>query len=182
MFPWLWDRLQRRLVESKEDTNAAAVDTALKAGPKARVGGAAAKPTSPEPPPAKSDPPTNATPGAPTKGKGKGKDKGKGKAKSEAKSKSTSEMSTAEKAKTPCIFQYSKSGCRAGKDCVFKHTDNPPPAKHPPKGPPAKAPVPASIALLAGLNNSQSNGSSSSGLVALVKANELNRSDATVCA
>ena len=33
LFPWLWRRLRDTLIESKEDTNATAVDSALKAGP-----------------------------------------------------------------------------------------------------------------------------------------------------
>jgi len=149
LFPWLWRRLRDTLIESKEDTNATAVDSALKAGPSsaAKAGGAVNKPgnTKTKRAKAKGQPPNK--PSAPKKEKappptteGLAAD-AKHKAKPwTAKPKGPDTRTPEQKASTPCRYFAKYGSCNAGADCAFSHDAAPPnPKENNNKSPPPKA-------------------------------------------
>ena len=160
LFPWLWRRLKDSLLESKEDSNAAAVDGALKSGPPhaAKAAGAVAKTRAPKvkrgkQPPPQQQPGSSTKPPAPSNTDGLAappKTKGK-----PPRTKGPDTRTPEEKARTPCIFFHKYGSCKAGSDCVYSHTQAPPPKKQGGKGPPAKNKPPAKtsggVALIAGL-------------------------------
>jgi len=142
LFPWLWRKLKDPLLDSKEDENAAAVDGALKAGPKTAVK-AAVNVANPEVQTSEANAETPPTPGlaAPLRHRTKG----------------TDTRTPEQKAKTPCNFFFKLGECKAGSDCAYSLTEAPPkqgaqnekPKGQPPRNPSAQAS--GGVALIAGL-------------------------------
>ena len=134
-FDFVWGRLQEHLVEEREDTNARSIELSLKPkswrkDPKEKSNPLAnpAKAATVPPPPPKETPAAPADPSSPKsdpKGKGGKGDKGKGE-KGKGKGKG---LSKEDKAKTPCAFFQTPSGCVHGSSCAYLHEKVKPDAK-----------------------------------------------------